>query len=124
MWREALGAKIREAREDAGLTQKQLAEMANVTAASISMLERGKHSPAVKIVTDIASLLGTPFEIDGCRIEPKKEESAKLGPVLVPQQFKLPFDLEHKVSSTSVTLRKLPGDGVELTAILSGWRRV
>lgn len=52
------GAKIRLLRENAGLTQEELAEKCPVNAASISNIERGVFQPRVKTAHAIAAALG------------------------------------------------------------------
>ncbi|MPM37848.1 hypothetical protein SDC9_84467 [bioreactor metagenome] len=58
-WRVVLtGSQCREKRLERGLTQPVLAEMANVTVATISNFENGKRTPRVESQERIASALG------------------------------------------------------------------
>jgi len=120
-WRDELGEQIRLARAKAGLTQLQLAEMTAVKREHISNIELGKNSPAVKIVTDIAKALNTQFRLDGCLIEPSSG-AADLGPISVPEQMTLEFDVEYRFSARSFSLTARNETEVELHAILAGKR--
>ncbi|MGB6130668.1 MAG: helix-turn-helix transcriptional regulator [Acidobacteriaceae bacterium] len=124
MWREELGKAVKAAREEKKWSQQQLADKTGITRERISQIENGRHTAGVKKITDIATALEKPIQIEGCMVVPRAEDTKEVGPQLVSQQFKLPFDVEHQIESTSVTLKKLAGDGVELRAVLSGWRRI
>ncbi|MGN6814735.1 MAG: helix-turn-helix domain-containing protein [Solirubrobacterales bacterium] len=52
---------MRKARTDAGLEQKELAELAEVKASEISRLEKGKKNPQWGTVKRVAEALGTPL---------------------------------------------------------------
>lgn len=116
--------QVRSARNARGLSQAQLAKMTYVKRESISLLESGKHSPAVKIITDIAEALKTDFKIEGCTIGPSKDGDPTLRPTAVSYQLGLPFDLEHRFRATSLTVRRLPDNGIELRAVMSKGRRI
>jgi transcriptional regulator with XRE-family HTH domain len=55
-WQEALGDSIRAARIEQGLDQSQLADLANVSASSVSALERGRGSSVASLVAVIRAL--------------------------------------------------------------------
>lgn len=52
-----LGALIREQRERAELSLRELAQRANVSNPYLSQLERGLHEPSVRVLTSIAKAL-------------------------------------------------------------------
>ncbi len=52
--RTAFGSRLRELRARLGLTQKEFAEKAGFTAATLSAYEAGQKSPAIIIASDIA----------------------------------------------------------------------
>ena len=54
-----LGAQIAEQRRHRGLTQAELAEVADVASETISRLERGAAMPSLTRLNDIATALGT-----------------------------------------------------------------
>lgn len=54
----ALGAAIRAAREDAGITQEAAAHEAGVTVGTWSQLERGKSDPRFSTLVAVAAALG------------------------------------------------------------------
>lgn len=53
---------LREIREAQGLTQKALAERADVAQATISHLEVGKYTPSVSTLQKVARVLGLPLD--------------------------------------------------------------
>lgn len=54
--------RLRRAREDAGLTQSQLADRAGVSRQLVSSAEAGRHLPAVDAALRLARALGEPVE--------------------------------------------------------------
>lgn len=54
----AIGARIKNARENAGLSQSELARMASVSAATQSALESGRANPTVYTLLAISHVLG------------------------------------------------------------------
>ena len=118
-WLEDLGAQIKVARVQAGLTQLQLAEMTSVKREHISNIELGKHSPAVKIVTDIARALQTTFRIEGCLIEPSAESSEIRRPLSVAQQLKLDFGVGYRFDARHLSVTAISSTEIELHATLS-----
>ena len=54
---DLLGAYIRNQRQLADLSQRQLAAMTNVSNAYLSQIERGLHQPSVKVLRSIAEAL-------------------------------------------------------------------
>lgn len=59
--KKMLGQLIKEAREEKGLTQIQLAKMSNVTEPSIRKYECGKRNPKINTVIAIAKALDKPI---------------------------------------------------------------
>lgn len=57
-WIGFISERIKSLREEAGLTQTQLAEKAGLPQPHISRLEAGKHSPTAKTLQKIAQALG------------------------------------------------------------------
>jgi transcriptional regulator with XRE-family HTH domain len=53
------GAKLRQAREGAGLTQEALADLSGISRTAISPLERGQHMPRLDTLIKLAGALGT-----------------------------------------------------------------
>lgn len=56
---EQIGAKIRNLRNQNGLTQEELADRTELTKGFISQLERGLTAPSVSTLKDIVECLGT-----------------------------------------------------------------
>jgi transcriptional regulator with XRE-family HTH domain len=65
----ALGAAIREAREDAGLTQAQLAVRADLAIGTLTRLEAGTTDPSWSSVRAIAETLGLSLAVLGRLVE-------------------------------------------------------
>ncbi len=64
-WADHVGAKIRELREKAGITQVELAAAAGLTQSHVSRLENAEHSATHLTLTKIARALGVDLgEID------------------------------------------------------------
>ncbi|MUL82116.1 MULTISPECIES: helix-turn-helix domain-containing protein [unclassified Mycolicibacterium] len=57
-----VGAAVRDARREAGLTLRALADRLNVSAATVSAIENGKTGVSVTRLRAVAELLGVPIE--------------------------------------------------------------
>ncbi|RNF33975.1 helix-turn-helix domain-containing protein [Paracoccus methylarcula] len=57
----AFAATLRDAREDAGMTQEELAERADVSVRFISFLETGKRQPSLSALAAVSEGLGIPM---------------------------------------------------------------
>lgn len=55
---EAIGARIKAAREAKGLTQERLAELIGKSTTHISVIERGCKAPKLETFVEIANALG------------------------------------------------------------------
>lgn len=60
---KALGAFIRAQRELASLSLRQLSDLADVSNAYLSQIERGLHEPSVRVIRSVARALGVPAEV-------------------------------------------------------------
>ena len=67
-----VGLRLREAREAAGYTQSQLGEMAGLTQAAISRIERGDGNPSLPSAVKLADILSIPLT-DLLGISPKTD---------------------------------------------------
>ena len=62
----ALGAAVRELRQEAGFTQEELAHRAGLTTGTLSVIERGRANPTWATVRALAAALGvTAAELAG-----------------------------------------------------------
>lgn len=57
-----IGAKIKYLRTQAGLSQEELAEFADVSPVYISNIERGEKSPSLKTIVSVAIALNTSMD--------------------------------------------------------------
>jgi transcriptional regulator with XRE-family HTH domain len=55
---EELGSVIRERRKLLGINQPELADMAQISINTLYKLERGEANPSVKILNQLAEVLG------------------------------------------------------------------
>ncbi len=58
-----VGVAIRDAREEAGLTQTELAARMGVAQSALSRIEAGRANITVEMLTRIASALGAPLSV-------------------------------------------------------------
>jgi len=58
----ALQTRIKELREEKGLTQEQLAEIVDVTRQTILFLEKGKYNPSLRLAWSISQVFEKPIE--------------------------------------------------------------
>ena len=61
--RTRIGKKIRQIREDKGVDAKDLARLANIDAANLSRIEKGKYSVGLDILSKLAFVLGHHIDI-------------------------------------------------------------
>ena len=54
--------RVREIRQEKGLTQQSLADQVGVTRQTIIAIEKSKFAPSVKLALELASALGAPLE--------------------------------------------------------------
>jgi transcriptional regulator with XRE-family HTH domain len=76
------GNRLRELRNNADLTQTQLAERAGIARSFVAKMEAGQHIPSWDTVQAIAKALGVncmAFQDDG-QVEPKKPKPKKKKP--------------------------------------------
>lgn len=59
--RKDMGNKIREARKQAGMAQKDLAAAVHVETMTVSRWERGAHAPSLDMLETIAAVTGRPL---------------------------------------------------------------
>ena len=61
--RTRIGKRIRQIREDKGIDAKDLAKLANIDAANLSRIEKGKYSVGLDILSKLAFVLGYHIDI-------------------------------------------------------------
>ncbi len=59
LWRDVLGARLRDLRHDRDLTLVEAAERAGVSPQYLSEIERGRKDPSSEIVAAVAGALGS-----------------------------------------------------------------
>lgn len=60
-WIDAVGARVRAAREEAGITQMELSERSGLPQSHLSRIENGKLSPSRATLAKLADGLGRPL---------------------------------------------------------------
>lgn len=101
-----IGARIREARSSAGLTQAELAERTNLSTQFISSIERGVYRPSLPTLRDICLICNTSSDFILCGIDKDHEI-----PFVVQYACSLPEQhLEIYKSYTSTFLHLLSMD--------------
>lgn len=73
-FKEQLAENIRNARIDAGISQKNLAQMIGCGATSMSMYEHSKRMPNVMIMSMISGILGVSLDDLVPHVEPKRHD--------------------------------------------------
>jgi transcriptional regulator with XRE-family HTH domain len=58
LWREALGRKLREAREERGERLVDIAERAGISTQYLSEIERGRKEPSSEMIAAVTGALG------------------------------------------------------------------
>ena len=71
----ALGRFIREQRQHAQLSLRQMAGMASISNAYLSQVERGLHEPSVRVLRALAGVLEVPVEDLVTRGGPSRAEA-------------------------------------------------
>ena len=61
--RERIGQRIADLRSEKGMTQAQLAEVADITRSHLSRIESGKYAVSLDVLDRIATALGTKVEL-------------------------------------------------------------
>lgn len=59
---ERLGARLRAARNDAGLTQEQLSDLSHVSIKHIANIEKGKMNPSYEVLRALVTVLKISFD--------------------------------------------------------------
>ena len=59
---ECMWNRVKEFRENLGLTQKELGERVSVSRQAINAIETGKFDPSIWLAYDLAKLFGVPIE--------------------------------------------------------------
>ncbi len=59
LWRDVLGATLRDLRHDRGRTLVETAERAGISPQYLSEVERGRKDPSSEVVAAVAGALGT-----------------------------------------------------------------
>ncbi|AKQ45823.1 hypothetical protein TH63_09490 [Rufibacter radiotolerans] len=58
---ESFGIHLRKIREDKGLSQQALADMADITKMSILRIENGRNAPSLDMLLSLSEALEIPF---------------------------------------------------------------
>lgn len=72
--KELVGARVRELRKERGLSQEELAHLANLHPTYIGKLERGERNMSVESLEKAASALGLSLEQLFRHLQPEKDD--------------------------------------------------
>ena len=79
----ALGLRIKKARQDAGLTQKELGEAIGASRGAVSMWESGSNEPNFQTLQAIARVLGVRYDV----LMLGEEEASRRVPASILQKY-------------------------------------
>jgi transcriptional regulator with XRE-family HTH domain len=102
-WQQELGRQIRDARQRAGMTQKELATHLTVSRETLSNYENGKSPATVNVIAEIAQALDTEFEIGGCKVAKGDFKRTQDAPSA--QQLCFAYDTEHRFKTATFSIR-------------------
>ena len=129
---EHIGAKIRNLRNQNGLTQEELADRTELTKGFISQLERGLTAPSVSTLSDIVECLGTNlsdffYEEDDIQIVfpkedcfEKEDENASIKWLVVTAQSRSIEPILVELKPKQSLPEDKPHDGEEFGYVLEG----
>ena len=60
---KAVGQRLKELREEKGMTVKETAEKAGIRPSTLTAIEEGRYNTGIRQITDIAHALGAHIEI-------------------------------------------------------------
>ncbi len=129
-----VGERIREARKQAGFSQKELANKSNIAVNTLSLLERGQTSPTVVTLQKLATQLGvdiTFFFTDtketadvvftkGNRLTPNFIAEGELYNLCPNKPNKLVQPLRIKIKPGAKSAKAVSHDGYEFAHCLEG----
>lgn len=75
--RQTLGARVREFRETAGLTQKAAAQAAGIARVTLVRLENGKHAPKLDTLRSVAAALE--LQVEDLLASPENADQMVIG---------------------------------------------
>ena len=129
---EQIGAKIRNLRNQNGLTQEELADRTELTKGFISQLERGLTAPSVSTLSDIVECLGTNlsdffYEEDDIQVVfpkedcfEKEDENANIKWLVVTAQSRSIEPILVELKPKQSLPEDKPHDGEEFGYVLEG----
>lgn len=104
---KGLGARVRETRQGAGLSQAALAEQAGVTNETISRLERGAFEPSLSTIVAVADALGVELDFLAGRTEATRPPAPRGDPPLVQRLTERARKLDSRALRALVILAEL-----------------
>ena len=105
-WKRELAEQIRNGRESANLTQKQLAERLGVTRQMISRYETEEDVPAIEVLAAMAREFDTAFRIQGLRVV---VEGTSQRLKSMPKQLRLDFERSQQFRGAVINI--MPSEG-------------
>ncbi|HUX57912.1 MAG TPA: helix-turn-helix transcriptional regulator [Bacteroidales bacterium] len=66
---EEVGKHLKERRNQLGITQLDLADLAGISANTLYKIERGQANPTLKVISKLADVLGMELKLEVKKIE-------------------------------------------------------
>ncbi|MGN0633810.1 MAG: helix-turn-helix domain-containing protein [Oscillospiraceae bacterium] len=101
--RELLGARLRDARVKAGITQEEAAKKAEIAQSQLSMIESGKRRVPAETAAKLFALYGVEYSCAEAEAETGKENTDALTLRKSEDMLKLIFSLAEKSGSARFT---------------------
>jgi transcriptional regulator with XRE-family HTH domain len=95
----ALGEFIREQRQLARLSLREMARLTSISNAYLSQVERGLHAPSVRVLHAVSDALGIPLEDLIVRTSPSRADAPATGTDAGPSEVERAIRQERRLTT-------------------------
>ena len=95
----ALGEFIREQRQLARLSLREMARLTSISNAYLSQVERGLHAPSVRVLHAVSDALGIPLEDLIARTSPSRADAPATGTDAGPSEVERAIRQERRLTT-------------------------
>ena len=95
----ALGEFIREQRQLARLSLREMARLTSISNAYLSQVERGLHAPSVRVLHAVSDALGIPLEELIVRTSPSRADAPATGTDAGPSEVERAIRQERRLTT-------------------------